>query len=109
MKKDPLVTAIERLADLAGQSFADTKRWVMWEANQAHVRPLTFCRKRLHELRTWSPMKLLNNAKAKGRLKHISHDEAYLRTKAVSRAARRGIPLAEAYTRLLKKEALENA
>ncbi len=109
MAEDALDKAVKRLAELAGQTVPNMRRWVMYEANKRHVRPITFARQRLHELRTWSPMKLLNRAKSQGRLKGVDFDYALIRTKAVSRCARRGGRVIDALKKLLHKERLNNA
>jgi hypothetical protein len=90
MSIDSLDDYCAELAKLACQTKRDIRNWVMVEANKRHIRPLTFARERLRESRTWSPTKLLRNAQQQGRLKGVDYDYALLKTKAVSRCARKG-------------------
>ena len=90
---------IARLADLAGQHVPDMRRWVRHEADAQHVRPVTFCKQRIHELSTRSAHRLVADARTK---QHSPHDpyRQHQAAKAIKYALKHKCTLAEAYHQL---------
>lgn len=97
---DELDRLTRRLAELSNKSPREISRWLMAEANARGLRPVTFARKRLEELRTYTPRRLINTAKANGRLRGIPHEDAMKTVRAMSRAARKRITPQQAWDEL---------
>lgn len=102
MKAD-LDTLIRRLADLSRQSVPNVRRWVMHEANQAHIRPITFCQKRLKEIATYSVHKLVVEARTKHTSPHNPYHQ-HRAARAMKYALKHHCTLDEAYFALQKDD-----
>lgn len=98
---DNLDTLIARLANLAHQPVGNIRAWVIAEATKDHVRPLTWCKQRLHMLASRPIHALVHDARHKmhstyspGEQRHAAH--------AIQYAIKHHCTLEQAYEHLHK-------
>ena len=96
-----LDTLIARLANLSRQPVSNIKAWVISEATKAHVRPITWCKQRLHALASRPIHTLVKDARHKMHSTYSPGDQRHA-AHAIQYALRHHCTLEKAYEHLHK-------